>query len=69
LCQQSFLLDFPDGTRKLVARLRLLANDGQVSYFVGGETYFRHPIGVSDSNRPPWEDGARASAGGGKGAN
>jgi len=39
--RQSWLPGFPDGAQKVGEGLAILEKDGQVTYFVGGDTIFR----------------------------
>jgi len=49
--KQSLLPGFPDGAQKIGPSLSILAKDGHVTYFVGGDNYFSHPEGDEQSKR------------------
>jgi len=42
--KQSFLPGFPDGTHKIGDVLSILEKEGWVTYFLGGDNYFSHPV-------------------------
>jgi hypothetical protein len=49
--RQSWLPGFPEGAQKVGEALAILEGDEQVTYFVGGDTYFTHPVGDDASRR------------------
>lgn len=49
--KQSLLPGFPDGALRIGEMLNILEKDGQVTYFVGGDNYFSHPVGDDRSRR------------------
>jgi len=49
--RQSWLPGFPEGAQKVGEALAILERDEQVTYFVGGDTYFTHPVGDDASRR------------------
>jgi hypothetical protein len=49
--KQSPLPGFPDGAQKIGTWLSILEKDGTVTYFLGGDNYFSHPIGDRKSER------------------
>ena len=51
MLRQSWLPGFPDGAQKVGEGLAILEKDGQVTYFVGGDNYFSHPVGDEASRR------------------
>jgi hypothetical protein len=49
---QDFLPGFPDGAQKIGrSGLSILEKDGAVTYFLGSDNYFSHPIGDKQSER------------------
>ena len=51
MLRQSWLPGFPEGAQKVGEALAILERDEQVTYFVGGDTYFTHPVGDDASRR------------------
>jgi DNA-binding CsgD family transcriptional regulator len=49
--KQSLLPGFPEGAQKIGVALSILEKDNSVTYFVGGDNYFSHPIGDNQSRR------------------
>lgn len=49
--KQSPLPGFPDGAQKIGTWLSIVRKDGSVTYFLGGDNYFSHPIGDRKSER------------------
>jgi hypothetical protein len=49
--KQSFIPGFPDGAQRIGEWLSILEHDGKVTYFVGGDNYFSHPLGDVKSRR------------------
>jgi hypothetical protein len=49
--KQSLLPGFPEGALKIGISLSILEKDNVVTYFVGGDNYYSHPIGDNQSRR------------------
>lgn len=49
--KQSLLPGFPEGAQKIGDALSILEQDGQVTYFLGGDNYFSHPKTDQQSHR------------------
>jgi hypothetical protein len=49
--RQMFLPGFPDGSTKIGDSLSVLQKDGLVTYFVGGDNYYSHSKGDTQSQR------------------
>ncbi len=49
--KQSFLPGFPDGAHKIGDVLSILEKDGRVTYFLGGDNYYSHPVEDKQSRR------------------
>ena len=49
--RQAFLPGFPDGAERIGSALSILKNDGNVTYFVGGDNYFSHREGDRKGER------------------
>jgi hypothetical protein len=49
--KQSLLPGFPEGAHKIGISLSILEKDNVVTYFVGGDNYYSHPIGDNQSRR------------------
>jgi DNA-binding CsgD family transcriptional regulator len=49
--RQMFLPGFPDGSTKIGTTLSVLQKDGLVTYFVGGDNYYSHSTGDTQSQR------------------
>jgi hypothetical protein len=49
--KQSLIAGFPVGSQRIGASLSILELDGQVTYFVGGDNYFSHPMDDVKSRR------------------
>jgi hypothetical protein len=49
--KQVLIPGFPDGAQKVGKALSILERDGRVTYFVGGDNYFSHPISDEASRR------------------
>ena len=51
MLRQAWLPGFPEGAQKVGEALAVLERDEQVTYFVGGDTYFTPPVGDDASRR------------------
>lgn len=51
MSRQWFLPGFPEGADKVGKSLSILSRDGQVTYFLGSDNYFSHPVGDEKSKR------------------
>lgn len=51
MTRQLFLPGFPDGVQKIGQGIGLLEKEGQVTYLVGADNYFSHPIGEAAGQR------------------
>jgi hypothetical protein len=49
--QQSLIPGFPEGAQRIGEWLSILELDGKVTYFIGGDNYFSHPVGDVKSRR------------------
>jgi hypothetical protein len=49
--KQSLLPGFPAGAQKIGVALSILEKENTVTYFVGGDNYYSHPIGDKQSRR------------------
>ena len=49
--KQLFIAGFPDGAQRIGEGISIVEKDGWVTYFVGGDDYFRHTKGDQSSRR------------------
>ncbi len=49
--RQRLLPSFPEGALRIGEMVSILMKDGQLTYFIGGDSYFSHPVGDLKSQR------------------
>ena len=49
--KQTLIPGFPEGAQRVGEALSILEKDGKVTYFVGGDSYFSHPLEDTSSRR------------------